>query len=57
MNKIYPLRGRHAALQAGAWSYGRCGSGTDWQEGGTSAFGGGPQIKPHIQQRRPRERS
>ena len=34
MNKIYPLGARHAALQAGAWSYGRRGSCTGWQEGG-----------------------
>ena len=46
MNKIYPLRGRHAALQAGALSYGRRGSGTGWQEG-ASPLGGGSQMKPH----------
>ena len=27
-NEIYTLGGRHAALQAGAWSFGRHGSGT-----------------------------
>ena len=31
INKTYPLGGQHAALQAGAWSYGRRGSGTGWQ--------------------------
>ena len=50
VNKIYPLGGRHAALQAGAWSYGRHGSGTGWQEG-ASPLGGGPQMKPHNRQR------
>ena len=52
MNKIYPLGGRHAALQAGAWSYGRCGSGTGWQ-GGASPLGGGPQMKSHNRQSTP----
>ena len=33
MNKIYPLGGRHAALQEGAWSYGRRGSGTAGKKG------------------------
>ena len=33
MNMIYPLGGRHAALHAGTWSYGKRGSGTGWQEG------------------------
>ena len=47
MNKIYPLGGRHITLQAGAWSYGRRGSGTGWQEG-ASPLGGGPQMKPHT---------
>ena len=37
-NETYPLGGRHAALQAGAWSYGRRGSGIGWQEGGFSAW-------------------
>ena len=45
MNKIYPLGGRHAALQADAWSYGRRGSGTGWQEG-AYLVGGGLQMKP-----------
>ena len=44
-NEIYPPGGRHAALQAGAWSYGRRGSRTGWQEG-DSLLGGGHQIKP-----------
>ena len=50
MNKIYPLGGQHAVLQAGAWSYGRRGSGTGWQEG--ASLVGGPQMKPHNRQRR-----
>ena len=52
MNKIYPLGGRHEALQAGAWSYGRHGSGTGWQEG-ASPLGGGPQMKPHYRKGAP----
>ena len=56
INKIYPLGGRYAALQAGAWSYGRRGSGTGWQEG-ASPLGGGPQMTPHNRQRRTRGRS
>ena len=48
-NKIYPPGGRHAALQAGAWSYGRCRNSTGWQEG-ASPLGGGPQMKPNNRQ-------
>ena len=44
-NEIYPLGGRHAALQAGASSYSRRESGTGWQKG-ASLLGGGPQMKP-----------
>ena len=56
MNKIYPLGGRHTALQAGAWLYGRRESGTGWQEG-ASPLEGGPQMKPHNWQRHTRGRS
>ena len=45
MNKIYPLGGRHATLQAGTWSYGRRGSSTGWPEG-AFPLGGGPQMNP-----------
>ena len=55
-NEIYPLGGRHTAFHAGAWSYGRRGSGIGWQEG-ASPLGGGPQMKPQNRQRRTRGRS
>ena len=55
-NEIYPLGGRHAALEAGAWSYGRRGSGIGWQEK-ASPLVSGPQMKPHNRQRRTRGRS
>ena len=45
-DEIYPPGWRHAALQAGAWSYGRRGSGTGWQEG-ASPLEGCPQMKPY----------
>ena len=56
MNKIYPLGERHAALQPGAWSFGRRGSGTGWQEG-ASPLAGGTQMKAHNRQRCSRGRS
>ena len=56
MNKSYSLGGQHAALQAGAWSYGRRGSGKGRQEG-ACPLRGGPQMKPHNRKRRTRGRS
>ena len=56
VNKIYSLGGRHAALQAGTWSYGRRASGTGWQEG-ASPLRDGPQMKPHNRQWGTRGRS
>ena len=55
-NKIYPLGGLHAALQAGTWLYGRRGSDIGWQAG-ASPLGDCPQMKPHNRQRRTRERN
>ena len=48
--EIYPLGGRRPAPQAGAWSYSRRESGTDWQEGDDFSLGGGPRMKPHNRQ-------